>query len=94
MALDCVYAKKAGYLSISALQRIVALLQRLGLPIFTPELLDTEELLRGIDEFREHLGGTLCVTLLREIGEPWETDNLSPAMIQAAVEELRLRAGV
>ena len=47
----------------------------LGLPVHVPELSAHREnpahpdsVLRGLEEFREHLGGDLTITLLKEIG--------------------------
>ena len=39
----------------------------LGFELFHPDL-QREELLLGLEEFREHLGGRLAITLLRDIG--------------------------
>ena len=88
IALDSVYAMKAGDLRAADLNRILALLTRLGLPIFSPELRRTDELLAGLDEFREHLGGQLCVTLLRGIGFAEEVHAMDHNLILASIELL------
>jgi 3-dehydroquinate synthase len=91
IALDSVYSAMAGDLSRKDLERILALLQRLGLPVYTPELRCTDNLLQGLDEFREHLGGELCVTLLRGIGHAQEVNTMDHGLIRAAVHELEVR---
>ena len=88
IALDSVYAALTGELSRPDLERILELLKRLGLPVHTPELQDPAELLRGLDEFREHLGGELCVTLLRGIGHAQEVNTMDHGLIRAAIDEL------
>jgi len=91
IALDSVYAVKTGDLESGALERILALLRNLGLPVYTPELRDTETLLRGLGEFREHLGGDLCVTFPRGIGSAHEVNNVDDALVRAAIGELERR---
>jgi 3-dehydroquinate synthase len=48
-------------------------------------------LLGGLDEFREHLGGELSVTLLRRIGEGFEVHEISAAGVLRAIDELQRR---
>jgi len=50
-------------------------------------------ILDGLEEFREHLGGELSITLLRRIGRAEETHTMQPALVLEAVQELRRRAG-
>jgi 3-dehydroquinate synthase len=75
LALDSTYAWLKGLLPESDWRRIVDLLVALRLPIYAVELsahLDApdhpEGLLRGLAEFREHLGGRLTIILLEGIG--------------------------
>lgn len=90
MALDARYAYSTGLLSGEALERIIGLLCRLGLPCWHPALDETDALLRGLDEFREHLGGDLTVTLLTGIGSSVEVGELEPERVRAATRWLRL----
>ena len=92
IALDSIYAVKTGELDVGALKRILALLRNLGLPIFTPELRDADTLLRGLDEFREHLGGDLCVTFPRGIGTGHEINAIDHALMRVAIGELEVEA--
>ncbi|MDQ3546798.1 MAG: 3-dehydroquinate synthase, partial [Verrucomicrobiota bacterium] len=91
MALDVIYSRDAGHLSASDARRILALIHRLGFALFAPELLETDALLIGLDEFREHLGGELSVTLLKGIGRGFEVHEISRAGVLKAIEELRER---
>jgi 3-dehydroquinate synthase len=98
MALDVVYARNTGLLGAAAAGRILNLLEKLGFKLFADELLNADTVglpavLAGLEEFREHLGGDLSVTLLAEIGRSLEVHEMDPHAIAAAVAELRARAG-
>jgi 3-dehydroquinate synthase len=77
LALDTTYSYLSGLLAEADWRRVVALLRALGLELHVAELsqcLDTPDdpacVFRGLDEFREHLGGRLTIMLLRGIGDP------------------------
>jgi 3-dehydroquinate synthase len=89
IALDVIYSRDAGHLSASDATRILALIHRLGFALFVPELLDTDALLVGLDEFREHLGGELTVTLLKGIGHGFEVHEISRGGVARGIEELQ-----
>ena len=88
LLLDCRYAHLAGWLDGATHARIAATIAALGLPTRHPLLADTTRLLAGIEEFREHLGGTLHVTMLRAIGEGFEVHALDPAIVARAAAAL------
>lgn len=96
IALDAVYSHLAGFLSAQALERILATLARLGFELHVDALdahwdspRDSRCLLSGLDEFREHLGGTLCVTQLADIGRGFEVHDMDGARVRAAAQWLR-----
>jgi 3-dehydroquinate synthase len=91
LALDATYATLAGGLAPTDWERIVALLERLGLPTYVPEL-ESPDLLDGLEEFRAHLGGRLTIMLLEAIGQGREVHALAPEGIRAAAGLLRKRA--
>jgi 3-dehydroquinate synthase len=91
IALDVIYSREAGHLSSSETERILTLIHRLGFATFAPELLGTDALLLGLEEFREHLGGDLTVTLLKGIGRGFEVHEISGGRVARAIEELRQR---
>lgn len=93
MALDATYSWLAGMLSPTEWERIIICLEHLTLPIYTPEL-EEAELLDGLQEFREHLGGRLTVMLLAGIGRGREVHSLDAAVIRAGIEVLRERVPV
>jgi 3-dehydroquinate synthase len=97
IALDVVYSRRLGWLDARSADRILNLLERLGFTLFAGELLNDDScshyhILDGLEEFREHLGGSLTITLLRGIGRAEETHEMQPALILEAVQELRQRA--
>lgn len=89
MQLDARYAERIGLLPSAELERIVALLAALGLPRHHPALLLQHEgtlaVLAGLEEFREHLGGELTVTLLQDIGRGVEVHSLDGAILEEAL---------
>ena len=96
LALDVIYCREMGLLDPQSAGRILNLLEKLGFTIFADELLNTDDasrpvILSGLEEFREHLGGELSVTLLKGIGCAVEVHEMDPQKILAAVHELRSR---
>jgi 3-dehydroquinate synthase len=96
LALDTTYSHLAGWLPETDWRRIIALLQALELPVFTPELgrhLDEEDhaacVLRGLDEFREHLGGRLTIMLLRGIGDPFDAHEIERDLVARSIDILK-----
>jgi 3-dehydroquinate synthase len=96
IALDVVYARLRGHLAPAAAERILLLLERLGFELFSTELLHQDadgQLLvaAGLEEFREHLGGELTITLLRDIGDGFEVHDMTLPLVVQAIHELRVR---
>jgi 3-dehydroquinate synthase len=92
MALDVIYSRNIGLLDAASAGRILALLRKLGFELFANELLhlDAEHqpmVLKGLEEFREHLGGELTLTMLRGIGAGVEVHEVVlPKMLEALAE--------
>ena len=59
-----------------------------GLPTFVPEF-SSPDIIRGIGEFREHLGGQLTIMLLEGIGRGVEVHELDETRVQRAVQQLK-----
>jgi 3-dehydroquinate synthase len=96
IALDVIYSRNTGLLDKASAARILNLLERLGFQLFADELLnvdarDQPAFLAGLEEFREHLGGELTITLLKEIGCGVEVHEMDTKQIVAGVHELRGR---
>lgn len=94
LLLDTRYSVLCGQLSESAFQRVAQLIANVGLPTWHPalEMLTADgklAVLAGLEEFREHLGGDLTVTLLTALGHGEETKYMNPALVAQAIAELR-----
>lgn len=96
LALDTRYSVLTKMLAPGADERVHALLKRLGFHLWHPALEARDAqghwlLLRGLEEFREHLGGELTVTLLRDIGIGEEVHQMDLHEIHRALAWLRQR---
>src|SRR5450432_1065953 len=96
IALDVIYSRHIGLLDGKSAVRILNLLEQLGFSLFTDELMNTDangqlSVLAGLEEFREHLGGELTITLLQEIGHGVEVHEMNQPKIIEAIHELRQR---
>jgi 3-dehydroquinate synthase len=97
IALDTMYSSRVGLLPDAAAERVLRLLGGLGFRLWDP-VLDAggrggrPAVLDGLDEFREHLGGDLTVTLLAEIGRGVEVHEMAEELVVGALAALR-RAG-
>ena len=88
IAVDVCYSASVGLLDDDAAEAIVDYLERLGLPVWDDAMRDTETLLAGLEEFREHLGGELTVTLLNGIGRGVDVHEIDTAVMAEAIRSL------
>lgn len=93
MAIDTRYSVEAGLLSPTDGDVIVNLLCSLGFRLWDEalELKDARgkpRVLAGLEEFREHLGGELTVTLLTGIGESVDVHQVEERHVLSAVSWL------
>ncbi len=88
MALDATYSYLKNMLSAEELHRIVQLMKTLGFDLYVPEL-SNQEVLNGLDEFREHLGGELTIMLLNAIGQGVEVHEMDKHLLQEAISKLK-----
>lgn len=95
MAIDCVYANQLGWLSAINLNRILTVLHTLGFSLYHPALDadDSAGVLRGLSEFREHLGGRLTILLLQTIGRGVEVHEIDADGIRRAIAALKETEG-
>lgn len=97
MALDTIYAAAAGICDRGVAESVLGTLTRLGFRLWHDALGRTDGggrslLLDGVREFREHLGGELTVTLLREIGHGVEVHEVDEALVRDAIQQLHRHA--
>ncbi|HSI75952.1 MAG TPA: 3-dehydroquinate synthase [Lunatimonas sp.] len=89
IALDSTYSYLKGMISQEDLHQIVSVIDTLGFELYVPEL-SGEMLLKGLEEFREHLGGQLTIMLLEELGKGVEVHEMDTELILQAVEKLKM----
>ena len=94
LALDTRYSVQVGMLAPGGEERVYKLLKQLGFYLWHPAMETRDEqgrmlILRGIEEFREHLGGELTITLLRDIGRGEEIHTMDNNEILHAMAWLR-----
>ncbi|WP_246106029.1 3-dehydroquinate synthase [Rosistilla ulvae] len=85
LAIDCLYSSRVLGLPQSDCERILDCLQQLGLPIDHPALRDPDALLQGLEEFRQHLGGRLTITLIDAIGSPVDVHQIETTAMREAI---------
>jgi len=94
MAVDLVYARRLGLLAAADCARILRLIEGIGFALYDEELDRVDEtgerlVLRGLEEFREHLGGELTITLITGLGRRMEVHVMDAALVREAMEELK-----
>ncbi len=95
MAVDLIYSVHIGLLDREVAEDVLDLIETVGFSLWSSEL-DQEErgrpiILAGLEEFREHLGGKLTITLIPEIGKKIEVHEMDESAILAAFAELKDR---
>jgi len=94
IALDSTYAMLKKLLPPAERDAIVQGLAACGLPVWSP-LLERPgahgepDVLAGIEQFREHLGGRLCITLPAPLGTKVEVHRINLALMKKAIGLLR-----
>jgi 3-dehydroquinate synthase len=97
IAIDSYYASQIGLITGKECDAILNGLEETGLPVWSDllELRRSEgrlEILQGLDDFQEHLGGQLNVTMPDGIGRKIEIHELDPAIVEQAIFYLKRRS--
>jgi 3-dehydroquinate synthase len=90
VALDTAYSTLAHGLPPGVLDQTLQVLGQLGLPVFDP-LLDHPQLVDGLEEFRQHLGGRLTLTMLTGVGQPIDVHQVDSQRMKDAIALLATR---
>jgi 3-dehydroquinate synthase len=95
IALDTTYAYLSGFLPEADWRRVMDVLSAVGLAVYAPELSahldqdsDSRNVLRGLIEFQEHLGGTLTIMLLSRIGQAFDVHEINRDVMIRSIELL------
>ena len=97
LALDTRYSVCCGLLNPGADEQVCDLLENLGFSLWHDSLNTTNEngelsVLQGLNDFREHLGGQLTITLLEDIGVGVEVNSIDHQLVRQAISWLKHRA--
>jgi 3-dehydroquinate synthase len=98
VALDLFIAAKMGFITEADRDRICAAMETCGMALWHPALAKPSsvselEVIKGLEEFRQHLGGRLTLTMPDGLGRKREIHELDAAHIRAGIEWLAARAG-
>lgn len=94
LALDTLYSVHAGIAPDSLVGRVFGVMRALRFPIHHPALDQRDpdgrrELLAGLDEFREHMGGRLTLLMLCGIGHGLNVHHVDHRVMEQCINELR-----
>lgn len=88
VAVDTVYSSIKHGLPTRTADRVIECLRELGLLQSHPALERTDELFAGLEEFRQHLGGRLTITMLEDVGRPINVHQIDHAAMQEAISRV------
>ena len=88
LAVDTLYSSLALGLPRPDAERVLRCLSELELNLDHPVLHDTHDLFAGMEEFRQHLGGRLTITMLRGIGRPVDVHEIDHDCMRTAIEQV------
>ncbi|MCB1121896.1 MAG: 3-dehydroquinate synthase, partial [Verrucomicrobiae bacterium] len=94
IAIDTLYSEEMGYLDSDSASRIINLLQQLKFKTYSDYLEKKNGnrmpyILQGLEEFREHLGGLLTITLLKRIGSRFEVHEIDTDVVLRSIQRLK-----
>jgi len=97
IALDLFIAARMGLLAFEDCERVCAAMERCGLLLWHPSLVRRSSasgalaVVAGLEEFRQHLGGRLTVTLPEGLGRKREVHAIPVETVEAGVAWLTAR---
>jgi 3-dehydroquinate synthase len=88
VAIDCIYSSRMFGFPEQDMMDVCRCLCRMGIALWHPSLYPVDRLLVGLEEFRQHLGGRLTITMLRRVGDPINVHEIDAGEMKAAIETL------
>ena len=88
IAIDVTYAAMIGLMPEDEARRVKNVLRELDFDLYDDAMQQDEELLIGLEEFREHLGGQLTITMLQHIGRPVDVHEIDFDVMRNAIRSL------
>ncbi|NND97503.1 MAG: 3-dehydroquinate synthase [Pirellulaceae bacterium] len=93
VAIDCVYSSMKLGLAESDVMKVCECLTTLGMRLWHDALQPVDRLMQGLEEFRQHLGGRLTITMLQGVGEVVNVHEIDAKVMKAAIVRLQEIAG-
>lgn len=87
IALDSLYSHLKGMITSDSLARIRATLEGVGFSLSHPAL-ESIDINKALQDFREHLGGQLCITLLTCEGAAKEVNEIDHELMERCRQHL------
>ncbi len=88
VALDCLYSSLVHGMPRIEARRVCECLSGLGLPLWDDTLAEPDKVLAGLEEFRQHLGGRLTITMLRGVGDAIDVHEIEAGLMIQAIRQL------
>jgi 3-dehydroquinate synthase len=88
VAIDCIYSSLKYGFPEAEVRAVCDCLATLGIPLWHDCLLPADRLLQGLEEFRQHLGGRLTITMLRDVGDPINVHEIDTSAMLDAIDRL------
>lgn len=93
IGLDTCYAALKGMITLQERDTILEAMRGCGMQLYHPLLNERDNnddycILKGLELFREHLGGHLSITLPTGIGACCEVTSIDPELVKQSIQEL------
>ncbi|QDT10133.1 3-dehydroquinate synthase [Planctomycetes bacterium K23_9] len=89
VAIDCLYSSMKHGLPKSDAIKVCECLTRMGMRLWHDELNPVDRLMQGLEEFRQHLGGRLTITMLSGVGEAINVHEIDTLAMKDAIKQLQ-----
>ncbi len=87
ITLDSFYSHALGLIDDALLEKIISTLTSIGFTLCHPALTQLD-IHKALQDFREHLGGELCITLLTGEGRAEQFNEITTDIMKACAEQL------
>lgn len=89
VAIDTIYSSIKFGFPEEDMWKVCSCLRGLGMPLWHDGLNPINRLMTGLEEFRQHLGGRLTITMLRGVGDPINVHEIDRVAMTASIHQLR-----
>ena len=89
VAIDCLYSSIQHGLDEDDAIRVCECLTNMGVRLWHEALQPVDRLMAGLEEFRQHLGGRLTITMLNGVGHAINVHQINTAAMKQAISRLQ-----